>query len=44
MSREDLPSIEDFTEDYSNLPSIEEFITEEVEEELPSVEDFIERI
>ena len=43
MSREDLPSIEDFTEDYSNLPSIEEFITEEVEEELPSVEDFIEK-
>jgi len=43
MSSKDLPSIDDFAEDPSNLPSIEEFITEEVEEDLPSVEDFIEK-
>ena len=43
MSNKDLPSIDDFAEDSSNLPSIDEFITEEVEEELPSVEDFIEK-
>ena len=43
MSREDLPSIDDFAKDNSNLPSVDEFITEEVEEELPSVEDFIEQ-
>jgi len=43
MSREDLPSIDDFAKDNSNLPSVDEFITEEVEEELPSVEDFIEK-
>ena len=43
MSREDLPSIDDFAEDNSDLPSVDEFITEEVEEELPSVEDFIEQ-
>ena len=42
MPREDLPSIEDFTKDYSNLPSIEEFITEEVNTELPSVKDYLE--
>ena len=43
MSSKDLPSIDDFAEDQSNLPSIDEFITEEVEEDLPSVEDFIEK-
>ena len=43
MSKEDLPSIDDFAEDNSDLPSVDEFITEEVEEELPSVEDFIEQ-
>ena len=43
MSREDLPSIDDFAEDNSDLPSVDEFIKEEVEEELPSVEDFIEQ-
>ena len=42
MSREDLPSVDDFA-DNSNLPSVDEFIVEEVEEELPSVEDFIEK-
>jgi len=42
MSREDLPSIGDFAEDNSNLPSIEDFLAEEVEAELPSVEDYIE--
>ena len=43
MSREDLPSVDDFAEDNSNLPSVDEFIVEEIEEELPSVEDFIEK-
>jgi len=43
MLKEDLPSIEDFKKDYSNLPSIEEFIIEEVNEDLPSIEDFIEK-
>ena len=43
MSSKDLPSIDDFAEDPSNLPSIDEFITEEVEGDLPSVEDFIEK-
>jgi len=42
MSREDLPSIGDFAEDNSNLPSIKDFLAEEVEAELPSVEDYIE--
>ena len=42
MSKEDLPSVDDFA-DNSNLPSVDEFIVEEVEEELPSVEDFIEK-
>ena len=39
----DLPSIDDFAEDNSNLPSINDFIAEENAEELPSVEDFIEK-
>ena len=38
----DLPSIDDFGAD-ENLPSVEDFITEEKVEELPSVEDFIEK-
>jgi len=41
MSKEDLPSIEDLIQ--KDLPSIDEFLTEEVAEELPSVEDFIEK-
>ena len=40
MSHEELPSIEEFTESFSKLPSINDFLTEE---ELPSVEDFIEK-
>ncbi len=40
MSKE-LPSIEDFA-DKNNLPSIDDFLTEDVVEALPSVEDFIE--
>ena len=39
----DLPSIDDFAEDNSNLPSINDYITEENAEELPSVEDFIKK-
>jgi muconolactone delta-isomerase len=39
----DLPSIDDFAEDNSNLPSINDYLTEENAEELPSVEDFIEK-
>jgi hypothetical protein len=42
MSKEDLPSIEQFIFN-GNLPSVEEFLTEESEQELPSVEDFIEK-
>ena len=38
----DLPSYEDFFEDKDNLPSVDDFITEENAEELPSVEDYIE--
>jgi hypothetical protein len=38
----DLPSIEDFANN-NNLPSVNEFITEEVDEQLPSVEDYIEK-
>lgn len=37
----DLPSYEEFAEDNSNLPSIDDYITEENAEELPSVEDYI---
>ena len=39
----DLPSVEDFAEDNSNLPSINDYLTEENAEELPSVEDYIEK-
>ena len=42
MSREDLPSIDDYIVDLNNLPSVEDYLTEEVETELPSVEDYIE--
>jgi len=42
MSKDELPSIEDFNEDY-NLPSIKDFLTEEEAEELPSVEDYVEK-
>ena len=38
----DLPSYEDFFEDKDNLPSVDDFITEENAEELPSVEEYIE--
>ena len=41
MSNEGLPSIDDFAEDLSNLPSIDDYLTEEVSEELPSVSEFI---
>ena len=42
MPDDKLPSMDDFT-DPSELPSVEDFITEEEDkEELPSVEDFIE--
>ena len=40
MSKEELPSIDD--EIINDLPSIEDFITEENAEELPSVEDYVE--
>lgn len=40
MSKEDLPSIDDLA--INDLPSVEDFITEENAEELPSVEDYIE--
>ena len=43
MPDDKLPSMDDFTDNPSELPSVEDFITEEeVKEELPSVEDFIE--
>ena len=41
MSKEELPSIDD--EIISDLPSVEDFITEENAEELPSVEEYIEK-
>ena len=41
MSKE-LPSIEDFANN-NNLPSVNEFIIEEVDAQLPSVEDYIEK-
>ena len=42
MPKDDLPSIEQFVNN-GGLPSIEEFLTEEIEQELPSVEQFIEK-
>jgi len=41
MSKEELPSIDDLVN--NDLPSVEDFITEENAEDLPSVEDFIEK-
>ena len=41
MSKEEFPSIDD--EIISDLPSVEDFITEENAEELPSVEEYIEK-
>ena len=42
MSKEDLPSIDDYIVDLNDLPSVEDYLTEEVKTELPSVEDYIE--
>ena len=42
MSKDELPSIEDFNRD-DNLPSIKDFIVEEKADELPSVEDYVEK-
>ena len=42
MSREDLPSIDDYIVDPESLPSVEDYIKEEVDTELPSVEDYLE--
>ena len=42
MPDDKLPSMGDFTEDPSELPSVEDFITEEkIEENLPSVDEYI---
>ena len=42
MPDDKLPSMGDFTEDPSELPSVEDFITEDkIEEELPSVDEYI---
>ena len=42
MADDKLPSMGDFTEDPSELPSVEDFITEDkIEEELPSVDEYI---
>ena len=38
----DLPSIEDFANN-NNLPSVNEFITEKIDEQLPSIDDYIEK-
>ena len=43
MSKKDLPSVNDFSEDNSELPSINDYLAEEVNENLPSAEDFIEK-
>lgn len=42
MPKDELPSIKQFVSN-DNLPSIEKFLTEEVNQELPSVEDYIEK-
>ncbi len=42
MSKEDLPSIDDYIVDLNDLPSVEDYLAEEVKTELPSVEDYIE--
>jgi len=42
MPKDELPSLDDFTEKSVGLPSVDEFITEEeVIEELPSVEEYV---
>ena len=42
MPKDELPSLDDFTENTVELPSVDEFITEEkVVEELPSVEEYV---
>ena len=41
MPDDKLPSINDW-DDSKELPSVDDFLKEEVEEELPSVEDYIE--
>jgi len=41
MSDDKKPSLDDFTDNTEELPSVDEFITEEVVEELPSVEQYI---
>ena len=42
MPKDELPSLDDFTEKSVELPSVDEFITEEkVVEELPSVEEYV---
>jgi len=43
MSKEELPSIDDYIVDIESLPSVEDYITEELDAELPSVEDYIEQ-
>ena len=40
MPKDELPSLDDFTENPVELPSVDEFITEEeVVEDLPSVDE-----
>jgi len=42
MPKDELPSLDDFTENTVELPSVDEFITEEKDvEELPSVEEYV---
>ena len=42
MPKDELPSLDDFTENSVELPSVDEFITEEkVVEELPSVDEYV---
>ena len=42
MPKDELPSLDDFTENPVELPSVDEFITEEkVVEELPSVDEYV---
>ena len=42
MSREELPSIDDYIVDLETLPSVEDYIKEDENAELPSVEEYIE--
>ena len=42
MSREELPSIDDYIVDLETLPSVEDYIKEDENTELPSVEEYIE--